>query len=165
MSYFYVHTFVVQIDAWNNLISCLIYVQKHPALFCQNLDKAWARNTRCFYFFLRLNEVSVAINMRAVVWSSMPVGGLGFFPVQITEHGVQGCCVYVTYGIQHFKASHSVYSSRSERSLCVKSDTRLLHNLLIVGGQLGRGDLAFLQVEKLLLSSLGPSFVTVDITP
>lgn len=37
--------------------------------------------------------------------SSMSVCSLGFFPVQITEHWVRGCCVYFTYGIQHFKAS------------------------------------------------------------
>jgi len=52
------------------------------------------------------------------------------------------------------KLLHSIRSSRSERSLCVKPDTQLLHNLLIVGGQLKRRDLAFLQVEEHLLSSL-----------
>lgn len=52
------------------------------------------------------------------------------------------------------KLLHSIYSSRSERSLCVKSDTQLLHNLLIVAGQLKHRDLAFLQVEGHLLSSL-----------
>lgn len=64
------------------------------------------QETQTMLLFLPwLNEVSVPINMRAVVSSSMSVCRLGFFPVQITERGVQGCCVYVTYGIQHFKAS------------------------------------------------------------
>lgn len=52
------------------------------------------------------------------------------------------------------KLLHSICGSRSERSFCVKSNTQLLHNLPIVGGQLKRRDLAFLQVEKHLLSSL-----------
>lgn len=140
-----------------------MYVQKHPALFCQDLDKAWVRNTWCFYFFSGLMKFLLQLTWERLSHQACLLAGSVSFQSRSQSVGYRDVVYTLPVESNTSKLLHSVYSSRSERSLCVKSDTRLLHNLLIVGGQLERGDLAFLQVEKLLLSSLGPSFVTVDI--
>lgn len=63
------------------------------------------------------------------------------------------------------KPLHSICSSRSERSLCVKPDPHLLHSLLIVGEQLKLGAWLPAGGRASPFKSLGCAFVTVDTAP
>lgn len=104
-------------------------------------------------FLLRLNEVSVPINMSACLIKHVCLQSRFLSSPDHRALGTGMLCILYLWNptLQSF---FTVCTDQGVKEASVKSDTHPLHNLLIVGGQLKHGGSNFLQVEEHLLSSL-----------
>lgn len=118
------------------------------------------KHTQRFHFFSRLMKFLFQLTWEQLSHQACLFAGSVSFQSRSQSLGYRDVVYMLPMESNTSKLLHSTYSSRSERSLCVKSDTQLLHNLLIVGGPgLPAGGRAS------PFKSVGPSFVTVDVIP